>query len=290
MVVVTSDETPLNNAVRLISGSPVPLASTTIGETGFEPATARPPAGTIWAEGVKKPPFCGRFLPFDQVRSGQKGTQRYTDRDFVSPAKRVTPRRRDYGTGTLRVVRGSWLASWYAADGRRVQRKVGPARTEGRSDGLTKAQAEKALRRIREIEPPRAVASSRRVTMAEAGAELCRRLELKGRKKSHRLTVASDLRNHIEPFFGERTIDRITPDDIERYVAVKERTLAIKTIRNDIGTMHSVFEVGLRKGWCQSNPVKLADRPVIRTTETRIKFLDQDELEKLLAVPYPDDA
>jgi integrase len=104
------------------------------------------------------------------------------------------------------------------------------------------------------------------------------------------LTVASDLRNHIEPFFGERTIDRITPDDIERYAAVKKRTLAIKTIRNHIGTMHSVFEVGLRKGWCQSNPVKLADRPVIRTTETRIKFLDQDELEKLLAVPYPDDA
>ena len=126
--------------------------------------------------------------------------------------------------------------------------------------------------------------------MDEAGAELCRRLELKGRKKSHRLTVASDLRNHIVPFFGDRTLDRITPDDIERYIAVKQRTLAIKTIRNHIVTMHSVFEVGLRKGWCQSNPVKLADRPVIRTTETRIKFLDQDELEKLLAVPYPDDA
>jgi integrase len=234
--------------------------------------------------------FYGLFRLFDQVPSGQNGTQQYTDPGPLSPAKRVTPRRRDYGTGTLRVVRGSWLASWYAADGRRVQRKVGPARTEGRSDGLTKAQAEKALRRIREIEAPRALASSQRVTMAEAGAELCRRLELKGRKKSHRLTVASDLRNHIEPFFGERTIDRITPDDIERYVAVKERMLAIKTIRNHIGTMHSVFEVGLRNGWCQSNPVKLADRPVIRTTETRIKFLDQDELEKLLAIPYPDDA
>lgn len=71
-----------------------------------------------------------------------------------------------------------------------MQRKVGQARTEGRSDGLTKAQAEKALRQIREIESPGAVARSRKVTMAEAGAELSRRLELKGRKKSHRLTVA----------------------------------------------------------------------------------------------------
>ncbi len=66
--------------------------------------------------------------------------------------------------------------------------------------------------------------------------------------------------------------------------------MAPKTVRNHLNTMHSVFELGLRMGWCQRNPVKLADRPVIKTTETRIKFLDQPELEKLLALPYPDDA
>jgi integrase len=171
-----------------------------------------------------------------------------------------------------------------------VQRKVGQARTAGRSDGLTKAQAEKALRQLREIDAPGGVARSRRVTMEEGGAELCRRLELKGRKKSHRLTVASDLRNHIVPFFGDRTLDRITPDDIERYIAVKQRTLAVKTIRNHLNTMHSVFQVGLRQGWCHQNPVKLADRPVIRTTETRIRFLTQPEVDTLIAAEYPDDA
>jgi integrase len=171
-----------------------------------------------------------------------------------------------------------------------VQRKVGPVRTEGRADGLTKAQAERELRRMREVDGTRAVASGQRVTMEVAGAELSRRLELKGRKKSHRMTVASDLRNHIVPFFGAMTLDRIVPEDIERYVASKRRTLAIKTVRNHTGTMHSVFEVGLRNGWCQRNPVKLADRPVIKKTETRIQFLDQDEVEKLLAAAYPEDA
>ena len=53
--------------------------------------------------------------------------------------------------------------------------------------------------------------------------------------------------------------------------------------------MHSVFEIGQRIGWCERNQVKLADRPAITTTETRIKFLDQPELEKLLALSYPDD-
>ena len=197
--------------------------------------------------------------------------------------------RRAYGTGTLDVVGRSWIGSWYGLDGRRVRRKVGNIRTEGRADGLTKAQAERALRRMRELDRPSATPSER-VTMERAGNEFCQRLELKGRRKSHRLTVASDLRNHIAPFFAGKTLDRIRPEDIERYVAAKRKTLAIKTIRNHVNTMHSIFDLGLRKGWCQVNPVKQADRPTVKKTETRIQFLDQAELEQLLAAPYPDDA
>jgi len=207
----------------------------------------------------------------------------------MSTAAKSTSRRA-YGTGTLRIVGESWLASWYGPDGRRVQRKIGAVRSPGRADGLTKAQAERAVRRMREIDAPRAARSGEHVTMERAGQELCQRLELKGRKKSHRLTVASDLRNHIAPFFAGKTIDRIRPEDIERYIAAKRRTLAIKTIRNHINTMHSVFDVGMRKGWCQSNPVKLAARPTLKKTETRIQFLDQVELEQLLGAAYPDDA
>jgi integrase len=197
--------------------------------------------------------------------------------------------RRAYGTGTLRIVGRSWIGSWYDPDGRRVQRKVGSVRTDGRADGLTKAQAEKMLRRMREIDAPRSAPGAERVTMEQAGVEFCQRLELKGRRKSHRLTVASDLRNHIAPFFAAKTLDRIRPEDVERYIAAKRRTLAIKTVRNHVNAMHSIFDLGMRKGWCQSNPVKLADRPTVKKTETRIQFLDQGELEELLSSPYPDD-
>jgi integrase len=167
-------------------------------------------------------------------------------------------------------------------------RKVGPARTPGERDGLTKTQAEERFRRMRDATRP--LPSTARVTMLQAGEELCRRLQMRGRKKSHRLTVASDLHNHIAPFFGDTLLDRIEPKDMERYIAVKLGTLAPKTVRNHLNTMHSIFDIGERLGWCAGNPVKLADRPVIKTTETRIKFLDQPDLEKLLATPYPDDA
>jgi integrase len=222
--------------------------------------------------------------------------------------------RRGYGTGSLRVVGRSWIGSWYGPDGRKIRRKVGPARTPGERDGLTKAQAEERFRRMRGAEDMAASTGLARVTMAQAGEELGRRLKIRGRKKSHRMTVESDLRNHIAPFFAGKELSRIEPRDIERYIAVKLRptfaaksdaltarsernkrerkksALAPKTVRNHVNTMHSIFELGLRLGWCQQNPVKLADRPIIKTIETRIKFLDQPELEKLLALPYPDDA
>lgn len=192
--------------------------------------------------------------------------------------------RRTYGTGSLRVVGGSW----YGPDGRRIKRKVGPARTPGERDGLTRPQAEKELRRIRDAEAGTIAAP--RVTMGEAGEQLSMSLEVKGRKKSHRMTVASDLRNHIVPFFAAKDLGRITPADVERYIAVKRKTLAMKTIRNDLVTIHSAFEIGIRRGWCHQNPVKLADRPLTKRNQTRIQFLDQQELERLLAIDYPADA
>jgi len=54
--------------------------------------------------------------------------------------------------------------------------------------------------------------------------------------------------------------------------------------------MHSVFQLALRQGWCHHNPVKLADRPVAKKTETRIRFLTQPEVDALVAGEYPDDA
>lgn len=196
--------------------------------------------------------------------------------------------RRDYGTGTLIVVGSSWYGMWHGADGKRVKRSLGPVRTAGKTDGLTKSQAEEKLRRLREESGRAVVREKERVTMESAGAEYCRRLGLKNSKKSYRQTQAADLRNHIAPFFGDKTLDRIKPTDVERYMAAKQSQLAVKTVRNHVNTIHSIFELGVRQGWCASNPVKQVDRPKLRKTETRIRFLDQDELERLVSTPYPD--
>jgi hypothetical protein len=94
--------------------------------------------------------------------------------------------RRSYGTGSLYVRRDSagretWYGQWRAG-ARPVKRRIGPRREPGTSNGLTKAQAERELRR--KIDSERASASRERVTIAEAGERYIDHLTALGRKRA----------------------------------------------------------------------------------------------------------
>src|SRR3954453_3956727 len=84
--------------------------------------------------------------------------------------------RRSYGTGSLYVRRDAagretWYGQWRAG-ARLVKRRIGPRREPGTSNGLTKAQAERELRR--KIDSERAAMSRERLTIAESRGALHR--------------------------------------------------------------------------------------------------------------------
>ena len=56
------------------------------------------------------------------------------------------PNRRSYGTGRLYIKSGAYYGRWWI-DGRRVNRKLGKVREPGSREGLTKREAEAAMRR-----------------------------------------------------------------------------------------------------------------------------------------------
>ena len=178
--------------------------------------------------------------------------------------------RRVYGTGHLHVKSGSWYGRWRAPSGSMLNRRLGPVRTPGSGDGLTKAQAEKALRAL--IDDTTLIAPTR-VGVAEAGESVLRRLEMRGAKRTYRSAVEMMLRVHLVPAFGGTELARITEEDVERYCAAKLAGLSPKTVRNHVGVLHSVSVLGQRRGWCVRNPVKLAEGPRIRSNQTRIRFL-----------------
>jgi hypothetical protein len=96
--------------------------------------------------------------------------------------------RRPYGSGSLYVKAGSWYGRWWARD-QRVKRKLGAVRQPGSREGVTKAQAERELRRRIESEAPVAPAP---LTLEQAGERHLHHLEhVLGRKLSTCRTTGS---------------------------------------------------------------------------------------------------
>jgi integrase len=194
--------------------------------------------------------------------------------------------RRSYGTGRLYVKSGAWYGRWWI-DGRRVNRKLGRTREPGSREGLTKREAEAAMRR--QIQLVTAGPSYERLSVAEVGEQLVERLELKGRKPSTIEAVRSTLRVHLAPQFGDHALDRIDVRAVERFIAAERRDgRAPKSIRNYLGVLHSIFELGIEKGWTRENPVKRVARPEGQGN-AEIRALTIEEVEAVLAA-VPDDA
>lgn len=166
--------------------------------------------------------------------------------------------RRSYGSGSLYVHRGSWYGRWYVGTDR-VKRKLGPVRRPGERDGLTRAQAEREMRHRMEAHT---APVATRLTVEEAGRRLVAHLEALGRKRSTTEAYESTLRVHLIPFFGAKPLDAIGRDDVEAFMAHRARKgSAPKSTLNYLGTLHSVFEFALDRGWVNDNPCKRVAKP-----------------------------
>ncbi len=199
--------------------------------------------------------------------------------------------KRSYGTGQLSIHRDArsretWYGRWRVAD-RRVNRRLGPKRPAGSRTGLTRAQAERKLQRLIDTELRAPVDD--RVDVAEAGELLLEHLESLGRKRSTVGEYRSYIEVHLAPFFGQLALDKVTPARVEAFIAAKRREgRATKSILNYLGLLHSIFDFAERRGLVRENPVKHVDKPERPGATPDIRFLDDTELDALIAA-VPDD-
>lgn len=199
--------------------------------------------------------------------------------------------KRSYGTGQLYVKQGSWFGRWRTSDGRRLNRKLGPVRDPGTTNGLTRNEVERVFRRVREAEEtnPRPQITGR-VTVEAAGDSLRRKLAMEGARKSYLEGCESMQRVHIVPGLDNAPVRSVERRDIE---AVAEAMLADgkapKTVRNVMTHLHSIFEHAIDNDWCVENPVRRASRPRRQRAgdaEPDIQFLTMAELEAVIrAIP-----
>lgn len=196
--------------------------------------------------------------------------------------------RRAYGSGELKPKRLEsggevWVGRWYDAAGNRIKRHIGPKRARGGSQGLTRSQAERELRKLIDSEVP--LSRAERMTVGEAGRRYVESRKALGRAPTTVQDYEATVRNHFEPFFGATSIDRITDVDIEGYMAKKRSEgRAPKSISTDLAILSSIFRHAIRRGWRTrpENPVAGVERPKIPRRSGKLKFFDPAEFEAVL--------
>jgi integrase len=191
--------------------------------------------------------------------------------------------KRTYGSGSVIVHRGAWYGRWWIGN-RYVKRKLGEIRAPGTREGLTRKQAEMALRRL--MTEVRIVVPEERMTYQEAGDRYLHHLEHVKRRNPSTIQDYRIIHNkHLVPHFAPKPVDRIVARDVAAYIPTKSAGkdgLSRKTIVNHLNFAHGVFAFALKRGWCTSNPVAATDRPEAEQADPDIRFLGLSELDALL--------
>src|SRR4051812_20313734 len=198
--------------------------------------------------------------------------------------------RRAYGTGRLYVKHGAWYARWRTSDGRRLNRRVGPVRTVGEADGLTRRDAEKQFRRMQDEEERHPTPAAVRHTVNDAAGALRQKLALIGSSRSHLRNTEAMQRLHIGPALGDRPLQKVARRDVEALgEKLLTRGLSPKTVRDVIVFLNAVFEHAIDLEWTRENPVRRAARPKRRragAANPDLQFLTLEELEAVIrAIP-----
>jgi site-specific recombinase XerD len=87
------------------------------------------------------------------------------------------------------------------------------------------------------------------------------------------------LKNFVK-IFGDKPLNQITNKEIEYYKSYRLKEVTNTTVNIDLNTLNSIFNIGLKFGWCLHNPVKGIKKIKIPQKE-RLSMNDK-EIEKLL--------
>jgi len=128
-----------------------------------------------------------------------------------------------------------------------------------------------------------------RLSIAEVGDRYVADLQRKGRKPETVRAAEVAVRVHFAPFFGDRAMDTITQEDVERLTMHMQasggrgrRPLAPKSVRNYLGNLSALFTFAQRKKLATHNPVSLVELPQAQENAD-IRFLTPQEVRTLVA-------
>jgi integrase len=225
----------------------------------------------------------GREWSYDARMSGER----------TEAARRAaSPVRRPRGTGSLlvrtdRAGRETWYVKYRVGD-RQVMRRLGLRRRPGERVGQTGAQAEAELRRLIGEETAQPV--QERLDLEQLAPRYLAHKRTIGLRRSTVNDYEGMLRVHRLPFFGGRSLDRVTPADVESYICAKaHERKSQRTIAHHLDLLSAMYRYAVTRGLARVNPVERAGRPRVQAVDADIRYLRVDELEAVLGNVADDD-
>ncbi|WP_187369384.1 tyrosine-type recombinase/integrase [Baekduia soli] len=179
-----------------------------------------------------------------------------------------------------------WYAKYRLPDGRQFQRRIGPAWTQRGRPGtgyFTKRTAEAWLRAVMDAAragtlPGMVVTNA---TVADACAEWLRwSEEERGCSPGTMRGRRSSVRAYFVPAFGDRPVEAVTTEDIERWRSCLPATLSVRTKNKMLTELHGVFRRAVKVWRLPANPVA----EVEQLRERRIVDLEVYSPEEVMAL------
>jgi integrase len=87
----------------------------------------------------------------------------------------------------------------------------------------------------------------------------------------------------LHPAFADLYLDQITRARLAEYVSARKRErVKSATIRRNLACLSSILTQAVNWDWLAHNPVRAFDKRTVREAKPRVRYLTQDEYERLL--------
>lgn len=87
-------------------------------------------------------------------------------------------------------------------------------------------------------------------------------------------------KNHIAPYFKNKRIQDVTPQDLRSYIVAKQKKVSLHTVNKHLDLLNQVFDEAFKEEIITSNPMNRVARPKYKTPEKA--FFTPEELVRLL--------
>ena len=100
-------------------------------------------------------------------------------------------------------------------------------------------------------------------------------------------------RKHLNPFFGEKRIDRITPADVDKYRTAKAgetkkdgNPYSSRRVNKSLVTLGAIFRYAVENGYLIQSPTRFMKK--VKEEHREMDFLNPEEVRRLLDACSPD--